>query len=99
MRPIKTYYLDRWWSLWALEKTLGIGWGTLKRWRQHGGISAARIERHLRDRAERRRLLALARAHGVPDHIMRLRVYRGATGDEAATTPVQPARGGRRKAA
>jgi hypothetical protein len=97
--PVYTAYKGRKWSLFALQEELGISWNTLVRWRRHGGISALRIERFLRDRKERRRLLQLARESGVPDHVMRMRIYRGGDPDAAATTPVRPAQGGKRKVA
>jgi len=76
-------------SLAKLSKACGVHKNTLSSWqRRFGRVTELRIERHLAEIAEQRRVRELAKAHGLPLAVVRMRRFRGMDADAAATEPL-----------
>lgn len=71
-----------------LRRRYGLCWDVISSLSRRGLLNERQLERHLKWRAERARIRALAAQHGVAMSVVRMREARGWDPDEAATTPV-----------
>lgn len=75
-------------SIAEICRRTGLYWEVVRACVKNGTIDVARLERRARWSAERRRLRALAKQHGVPLTVLRRREGLGWDADRAATAPV-----------
>lgn len=86
---IYTLYHGEWLSRARLAERVGMGEETLAKWARKGKLNESAIDAHLRERVRYRSARDAAARNGVGQTTFRMRIYRGATPEEAALPPEQ----------